>query len=121
MHSALVNAPRCLQRSGIRTQTPNRRLPHPLWRRIENQIAIDIADEPCRSLELRLELARRPPGITDDETRARRRTRLEQAPQQVGRGRQIQRVRDLHAARFFVIVRLVADEYPASLRLHRTA
>ena len=51
-----VHAARHLERGRIRAETPDRRLPHPVGRRVEDQLAIDVAHQPRRRFELGFEL-----------------------------------------------------------------
>ena len=74
-----VHAARHLQRRRIRAEPADRRFPHAVGGRVEDQIAIDVADQPRRGLELRFELPGPPAGVADDQARARRRLRARAA------------------------------------------
>src|SRR5207249_10536420 len=75
----LMYSSRHLQRRRIGAEPANGGFPHAIGRRVENQIVIDIAHQPRRRLELRLELAGSPSGIADNQPRIRRRPQIGRA------------------------------------------
>ena len=90
-------------------------------RRVNTRSGSTSLSSQAEACQFLFELTRAPPRIADDQSRARRRVRLERPAQQFGRGRQIQPLGDLTAAFGIFVGEVPADEHPAALRLHGPA
>src|SRR5262245_3162277 len=114
-----VHSPRYVKRAWIRAEEANRALPHLVRWCVEEQIAIDVAQQPRGLLELGFELTGTPSGVTHNQTRIGGRRRLEQPAQQRGRRGQRYAVRDLDAAERLRMYLAVAEQHAASSRFDR--
>src|SRR5512141_2008377 len=79
---------------GVGTEAADRGFPHEAGLDVEDQVEIDISEEPGRRGELVVELSWTPAGVAGEHARARRRPRLEHVPEQLRRRGQIESVAD---------------------------
>src|SRR5688572_5320900 len=88
----LVNPAAGRQHRRIGAETPYRRFPHLVRGRVEDQVEVDVTQEPERVRQFVVELSGAPAGVAGDDPRARRRARFEDLAQERLRGRQKQTI-----------------------------
>src|SRR5439155_1666160 len=119
---ALLDARPDLQRHRIDAEAADGALPHLGRRRLEDERRIRRRGEPRRRRQLGVELARAPPGVTEEEARAPPHhvggRGLEEPAEYLDRRGQAEALGDPLAVRH---ARVVAEEEEAALRLDRAA